>query len=580
GPFLDKIRYVYTALDVSDPNMGQVQALVDGDIDVMSAQIHIGEQFDLIVEAPNVEMSEFYWSGSYYTMLNCFKWPFNVSGFRKALHLALDKNAINDVQGTYSADSPISAPHPLSVESEMEHHYYEPEVAAGAALLESLGFHDIDDDNIREGPLGEEIPPIEVKFLQGEGAGPILADTANIIVEALQNLNFTAFSTRIYHNGYSHIYSGNYDIFVWTIVEHGIGLEKVINYWVNWCEQLGWQNSTFESLAEVALTSTDYNEVEDAVKQLQYMIIEGAPWIVVIQIPLFSAYRTDTFDIVEHATGGPHSFYTGLRGFNSSSNSTGDTLRWGSNDNVMYLSPRTSPSPYGLQWWAYYEDHMEMMHDSLARVGMDLSATNWLAKDFLVETHDDDSAITENHTRITVNIIDNATWSDGHSITANDVAFSINWFRDNFKTVDEFFDENDFILDDLFYCYSKTDTKVIFEFATESWWHWFDVCFIPIIPAHAHDQYNPDRYDPMRGVFVTPEEFNDLVTSGPFMPSEWVEGEYIEIKQNPYYWKNPRLIPPEPSVVPPPDFTLAIIGGVISAAAVIIVGGAIVVKKK
>ena len=57
-----------------------------------------------------------------------------------------------------------------------------------------------------------------------------------------------------------------------------------------------------------------------------------------------------------------------------------------------------------------------------------LTAYPNLAECMTVETHDDNAAVPEGHTRFTVDVIQNATWSDGVPLTAEDVAFTYTYF--------------------------------------------------------------------------------------------------------------------------------------------------------
>jgi ABC-type transport system substrate-binding protein len=72
-----------------------------------------------------------------------------------------------------------------------------------------------------------------------------------------------------------------------------------------------------------------------------------------------------------------------------------------------------------------------MLFDSLVKVGPDGNDILWMCDDYELITHADDPSVPEGHTRINVDIIQNATWSDGTPITAEDFAFSLSFMRDN-----------------------------------------------------------------------------------------------------------------------------------------------------
>jgi ABC-type transport system substrate-binding protein len=585
GPYLDKIRYVY--INGSDPNnefddfSAPVQPLIDGEIDVMTTQLHVMEEIDTLRKAQNVKLVEFWRSGGYDATINCGRWPLNISGVRKAFHLALDKNTICAMQGGRPHDSPIISPLSFSIESEMEHHYYEAEVEAGNAILDSLGFLDIDSDGWREGPREEEIPSINIEYYRAESQGPLNEDAADEMVEAFEQLGIHAYKTRSYGPFDVLVervstFPLDFDILLIALTIHDMTLDNFINYWLS---RADWSNATFEALADVALHSTDLAEVTDALKQMQYIWVEEAPTIMHQQLSLGSAYRTDTFDgIIEHASYGPHSFFTGLNARNASDAAGGGTIRFGTTNTFGGSHEEIRLPTYTCAIeesnWFSVKNHMELMYDSLAMIDPELNVVNWLAEEYMIETHDDDPAIPDGHTRILVDLVENAKFSDGARLTAEDVVHSILWFTENFAL--------EIKPSDIARCYGRSAFQVEFQFTTESFWHWYKICFIPIIPFHALDQY--DRLS-SSGFRLTPEDFNEnLVVSGPFMASEWVLSEYIDIVPNPYYWKKPPKTTPITSTPitttrPPPSPFLPIIAGIAGAATVITVGGFVILRK-
>jgi ABC-type transport system substrate-binding protein len=366
-------------------------------------------------------------------------------------------------------------------------------------------------------------------------------------------------------------YPLDYDILVIAMIGHDLTLDSWIN---NWLAREDWSNATFEALADVALHSIDFDEVTDALKQMQYIWVDEAPGIMHQRFPLFSGYRTgtDAIDgVVEHASYGPHSFFTGLN-----ARATGGTIRYGTigfPDEVVRLLPYTCA--IDVTNWFSVKTHMEMMHDSLAVIDPELNVVNWLAEDYTIETHDDDPTIPDGNTRIVIDLVEDAMFSDRTRLTAEDVVYSILWFAENFNLEIE--------PSDIAVCYARGLFQVEIQFNTESFWHWYKICFIPIIPKHAANQY--ERLS-SSGFRLTPEDFNeDLVVSGPFMASEWVLHEYIDIVPNPHYWRTlPRdttttTTPPTTTAEPPPSPFLPIIAGIAGAATVIIVGGYAISRK-
>ena len=218
-----------------------------------------------------------------------------------------------------------------------------------------------------------------------------------------------------------------------------------------------------------------------------------------------------------------------------------------------------------------------MMFDALVDIDPYGNDQNWMCEDYTVLTHADDASIPEGHTRILVDVIQNATWSDGTQITAEDFAFTMNFLRDNVPAYGA-------DLVDMVACYAPTTYQLFCEFDSESYWHWHSVSYKSVIPAQVWTDFadNYDEYQP------SPATITDMVVSGPFKPTAWVQGDFVEMEQNPDYFKNPRLLErpvtetetTTTTTEPPPDYTMALVAGAVGAAVVILVGGYLVMRQR
>lgn len=118
-------------------------------------------------------------------------------------------------------------------------------------------------------------------------------------------------------------------------------------------------------------------------------------------------------------------------------------------------------------------------------------------------------------------MIENATWTDGTSLTAEDAAFSLNYYRDTAG--------NPYGIDlaKMTRAVAGSTYTLIVEFETESFRNLHRVAYKPIIPKRIFEdrmgtgwqEYNPN-----------PPEV-EMVTSGPFNVSEYVAGEYLELSR-------------------------------------------------
>jgi peptide/nickel transport system substrate-binding protein len=299
--------------------------------------------------------------------------------------------------------------------------------------------------------------------------------------------------------------------------------------------------------------------------------VHAQPALIMYQNTYFTAARTDNFDgITPTIFDGAPSFYTNLKIHRSSGDVLGGTYTWANPLDILSFNHYSVNS-------AYAQNILNMMFDGLVAVGPDGTDINWMCEDFEVLTHADDATVPDGHTRILVDVIQNATWSDGTAITAEDFAFSLNFMRDHVPVAGA-------DLVDMVACYAPTTYELFCEFNSESYWHWHSVSFKNVIPrqvwlehADAYDEYQP-----------SPSTLGDMVVSGPFIPTTWVQGDFVEMEQNPDYWKNPRPIQPEETTetttttteTPPPDYTMALVAGAVGAAVVILVGGYLVMRQR
>ncbi len=333
-----------------------------------------------------------------------------------------------------------------------------------------------------------------------------------------------------------------------------------------------WSNATWDSYMPTVLHSTDYNEIIEATKAMEQVWVESCPAIIMYQNKYFTAYRDDRFEGVEgDIFRGAPNFYTNMKIHQKTGDLLGGTYTWANPLDILSFNQYSVNSAYAF-------NILNMMFDPLVAVGPKGNDINWMVEDFTVESHSDNPAITEGHTRIIANIIQNATWSDGTPITAEDFAFTLNFLRDHVPVAGA-------NLASMVACYATTPYQLSIEFNSESFWHWHNLAYNGVIPQQIWAEHS-DAYDEYQ---PTPSTLDEMVVSGPFIPTTWVQGDFVEMVQNPNYWKNPRLIEPEETTTEtttttdtttPPDFTMALVAGAVGAAVVILVGGYLVMRQQ
>ncbi|MHA2423245.1 MAG: ABC transporter substrate-binding protein [Candidatus Thorarchaeota archaeon] len=569
GPFVDKIVF-----DVITQEDQQVIALQDNEIDIIDQQLD-PTYLDTLVEAENIEVANILRNGYGYVTINCAKYPFNITAFRRALAFATDKEAISDDVWdglSQPLDSMVPATNPFSIEGSLPYTYYESNVALGNALLDQAGFLDVDSDGIREAPDGSEFDVL-VECAQSSN---IAIEVGVVIADALTALDIDAVSvpTDFYEYLNRLYFHGDYDI---VFLGGGFSTFDVdwiaYEFWSEYANEPYWnfpnfQNASYDAWRDQLLHATEYEEVLEAAQEMQKIWVFQSPMIICYENLVLSAYRTDRFDgFVNSVVDGVPGFWTNIKAHlkDELGGPFGGTLRWSNSLDIDTFNFMASSS-------AYANNVNGMMWDSLIIVGPDGTDVNWLAESYSTETHEDNPAVPDGHTRFTFEMIQNATWTDGLALTADDAAFSLNFYKEapgNPYGAD---------LTDLVAAYAPTTYTLVVEFDTESFWHLHTIGYKPIIPKHVFEDIGAENWN----LWNPDPPTEAMATSGPFNVSEYVAGEFTELTYNPNYFFGPDRTtdPTTPGGGTGPDLTLAIVAGAVGAAVVILVGGFVLMRQR
>ena len=577
GPWVDKIVF-----EVIQDDTQQVLALIDGDVDIIGGQLDPAF-LDQLYDAEDIVVSDILRFGYGITEINCEKYPMNITNFRRALAFAMDKHRVIEdgwLGLSQLLDCHIPRQHPASIEEEMTYHYYDENLDEGARLLALEGFVDSDEDGWLEGPGPDGPGTVELEPIVVEGHPTTQIDIfVDVIVTALHNLNISAearqtsfqdYNPRInYHGDYDMVFHGT----DWNSLDLDFYARDSSTEYINtpFYNSPNWSNATWDSYVDTVLRSTDYDEILAAVKAMEEIWVYAQPAIIMYQNTYFTAYRDDVFEGVTPSwNDGAPSQFTNMRVHQKTGNVIGGTYTWANPLDILSFNHYSVNSAYAI-------NIQNMLFDSLVNIDPEGNDINWMCEDFTVLTHDDDATVPEGNTRILVDVIQNATWSDGTAITAEDFAFSLNFMRDHVPVAGA-------DLVDMVACYAPTTYQLFCEFNSESYWHWHSVSYKSVIPRDVWLPYadNYDNYQP------DPSTLDDMVLSGAFIPTTWVQGDFVELEQNENYWKNPRLIQPEEPTGPtspttsdpPPDITMGLVAGAVGAAVVILVGGYLVMRQK
>ncbi len=527
GPYIHHLQY-----EVIPQDDEQVLALLNNEIDVISNPIDISFRNQL-VDDPNVQLEKAIRNGYGYLTINCDKYPLSLTSFRRAFAFAFNKTQVVEEVWEGLAvcqDSLVPQVNLLSIEGNLPYNYYDANIARANEILDNAGFDDIDSDGYREAPDGSDFD-IRIECANSANTaieiGQIAADalTAVGISAVSQPTDFYEYLNRLY-------FHGDYDIVFLGSSYNNFRLDwMAYEFWSENADEPYWnfpnfRNSTYDSWRNQILHSTHLEGeggVLEAVEEMQKIWIYESPMVIAYENVLLFAHRTDRFTgWVSDVSYGIGSLWTNMkvRLNDSQGGPLGGTLRVGVQSSGLSLPIRFN------------------LYESLLMQQPDGFPKPWIAESYIIETNEDDESIPNGRTKFTFNIVNNQTWSDGTPLTAEDVAFSLNYYRNNPGNPQRV------ILGELNSVYAPTSTQVIVEMSSESYWHLFILGNAPIMPKHIGSS------------------MSGIVTSGPF----FVNGSsYYNLTTYPDHFKYNSLNVPlyeddgiAPEIFSPDDLVYAL----------------------
>ncbi len=573
GPYIDKLRF-----DVITQDDMQVLALQNNEIDLIDSFLD-SSFIPVLEDAENIELTNVLRNGYGFVTINTDRYPLNYTAVRRAIAFALDKNAISsDIFEGFSdsQDSPVPKQNGWSIEGQLPYTYYEQDIETGIALLEAAGFFIDDETGFRTGPDGL---PFDRILVECASSSPVAIEVGAFIAAAMVDLGIDAYSEGTDFYEYlgrlnNHL---DYDMCFLAWNFGGSDVDFLGKEWASWNANEpflnfpNFKNATYDSYIDDLLHSTDYDTVYAAAAELQKIWVYECPYIICYQNIMYHAWRTDKFEghVNDWSEGVPSSWTNKKVHLKADQTGApfGGTFRWSNSLDLDTFNLLGASSAYTIQVIGELYDSL-MTLDS---TGLDMM---WLAESYLAETHAENAAVPDGHTRFTFNLIQNATWTDGTLLTAEDVAFSLNFLRDapgNRYRPD---------LLEMSAAYAPSTYTVVVEFNTESYWHLHGVAFKPIFPKHIMQEIVIEDW----AEWSPNPPVEEMVTSGPFNISEYVAGEFAELTYNPNYFFGPDrstdTTDTDTTPVTEPDLTMAIVAGAVGAAVVILVGGYVLMRQK
>jgi ABC-type transport system substrate-binding protein len=564
GPYVDKIVFK-SFYEEEYPYV-----ILNNELDLLPVT---GDEFEMLQGAENIGTTTTRRNGYGYITINCAKYPLNITAFRRALAFAISKQAIcEDAWGGMARpqDCVIPSTNPFSIEDQLLETYYEPHINLGNQLLEDAGFYVLEGEVYRRAPNGEEINII----IEGPTDNSFATKVCTMIVDAFEALHIRSeFQPGAFYEYLARVNRhGDYDIIIFGL-NFNVDIDWLgYEFWSGYIDEpfrnkANFANDTYDSWRNQLLFSLSFEEVYEAAIEMQKILHYECPWIMIYENLEFAAYRTDKFEgFVQEPSRGINGWWTNHKVHLKldEGGPFGGTFR----REFKYPTSFNHLSVYDAYSWYTWSN----LYDGLFRLDGSAIPIPWLAKSYMIETNEDNQHIPVGYTQITFDILQNATWSDGQELTADDVAFTLNFLREARGT------SRSIGLEDVTGAYAPSKYQLVVEFDTISYWHLKNVGLKHILPKHVWSEIGPENWNT-----YNPRPMTDsMVTSGHFNITEHVEGEFIEMTYNPNFFYGLDRTPTsttEPTFPIPGHQEFPFFAAALAAAVVIFIGGSIILKK-
>jgi len=527
GPYVDEVIYRII------PNQDQrVLALQAGTIE-MDLSFFDPVYLPTLEADPDISIFRGVRNGYGHLTINCAKYPLNISGFRRAFAYAYDKTKIKQVilDGFgIDHDSLVPYPNGWCVEDQFDWNYYDAQPDIGNQILDDLGFTINATSGFRLAPDGTSFDII----IEGTYSGSL--SIAGIGVEALLSLHISASSMYSDFNEYisrldSH---GDYDMVFYAENFYSNDVDWLAyEYWSEYADvpyqnPANFRNTTYDSWRDQLLYGTTYEDVYEAATEMQKILHYNVPRLVVYENTYPQAYRNDVFtghveDLVDYIAG-PWT----LRNIQRINGIPGGSVD-------IALGQESDSFNFFITEHSYSGEHIHRIINnlwpSLYRYGPYLTPYPDLAQNMIIETHSDNPSVPDGNLRFTVDIVQNATWTDGTPLTAEDVALSFIYYLESGVYGNPVATS----LPNLVAAYAPAPYQVILEFQTESYWHFSDFAFTKVIPHHIFNDDTGIGYEDWNTWNPVFNVTHPHVTCGPFTFSEFELGEVYTIQRNPLF---------------------------------------------
>ncbi|OLS29959.1 MAG: Periplasmic dipeptide transport protein precursor [Candidatus Thorarchaeota archaeon AB_25] len=546
GPYVDKIVYI---------------PIADSDLRILALQVGYTVMdltfFDPVhrptLEAdPDIDIYEAPRNGYGHLTINCDKYPLNISGLRRAFAFAFNKTRMTtEIFDGYNTehDSLVPPTNPWCIEDDLGWHYYTNQSDIGNQILDDLNFTIDAGTGYRLAPDGSAFEIV----IEYSSADLIGGEIVQIGVDALYSLHINASTLAGDYNEYRSRVDlhQDYDIVFYSIAFEDFDIDWLAyDYWSDYANEpnqnpTNFRNTTYDGWRSQLLFGETYEEVYEAASEMQKILHDNVPRLVIYVNTSMQGYRTDEFTGHVPDQGRYISGLWTMRKIHERGFAHGGTVLIAVNDDPDSFNFFVSNNPTSN---AIFQE----IWPSLYSRAPDLTAYPYLAENLLVEKHENNSEVPDGHTRFTIDIIQNATWSDGVSLTAEDVVFTFNYCNES----GIYGNPAAIWLGDIHVAYAPTPYRAIIEFSTENYWHFSNFAYRYIIPKHIFNNETGIGYGGWNTWNPLWDPAEPYVTAGPFVMTDFEVGDYYELTVNPdfaFYDPPPSIpvtTPPYPSIPP------------------------------
>lgn len=528
GPYVNSL--VYHVIGNQDQ---RVQALQAGTI-VMDTSFFDPVHLNTFTADPDIDIFNAARWGYLKIDINCREYPLNISGLRRAFAFAYNKTKVKDTiwDGLLiEHDSLVVQPSGFCIEDEFDWHYYDARPDIGNLILDDLGFEIDNSTGFRNAPDGSAF---RIRVGHASSSMEIAGGVALIGVDALLSLHIDAERVFTDYNGFQYsemvVYGQNFysnDV-EWLAYEYWSA-----NAEVDGINTPGFINTTYDSWRDQLLHGTTYEEVYEASAEMQKILQYNVPSLVAYENIYQQAYRNDTFTGYVEELGGTISGQWTMRKIHRIDSHFRGTVPIAIAEVPDSFNMYVTNSQYSAAI-------LTNLYSSLYRYGPDMNPYPDLATNLIIETHEDNAAVPAGYMRFTIDILQNATWSDGTPLTSQDIVTTFTYQYESTS----YGNPAGLDLEDLSGVYAPNPYRVVIEFSSESYWHFSVFAFDYIIPNHIFNQVDGIRYDEWDSWNPVYDSGDPMVTSGPFKFTEYRSGEWFEVSRNPLFYYLDQDTPP------------------------------------